>query len=157
MIITEPKPRFSQATGKPVDSTAWVKEHRCDYCGLVLDEQYNPPSYDFNYRDHDPCFGSYPGEQQCSEALAEAEIDIHEFLGEPYIFCCQFICDGMDVERDWKPCQLMLANELMFHNTQGKGYFKDCDSFIDAWRASRMRALRKLLEDGTITAENLRR
>ena len=154
MIIFTSKPHFDSNTGQPRDPKKVISERRCDYCGEVLSEQYSVPCYSFDYEDHDACFGSDGEEFQFVKSLGEGDFT-EALYYTPYIFCARFICDGMDIERDWRPCEMMLINEVLFNVTQGEGYFKDIDSMIDAWRASRIRAMKRLIEQEKISAENL--
>ena len=133
MNIYEKQDRFSQTTGKPVESE-WVwAGYRCDITGQKLDNHTDHlgPSILLDYGSSDPCFGSSGNEYEFGQ---EFGINMHEFLSSAYTYYCDM--EGWDA----------LANALD-HKTP--------DSFPDFLRESRIKTARKLIESGEITAEQL--
>ena len=123
MIIYGSKPQFDPNTGQQIADQKVIKEFRCDYCGEILSSEYSIPSYKFDYSGHDPCFGSGGGEFDFEQELIaelgekDTDADFDEALYvTPYIFCSRFLC-AETVDREWKPCELLLMNEVLFHNT----------------------------------------
>ncbi len=161
MRVSETRPRFDPETGRECGTLRRTLHHRCDYCGEVLPSSeggYAPNlKLRLDYGDCiDTCFGSDGGEFALSE---EHGIDMDDFLGQPYCFCNAWNQDGGDPR-----CEQALALELLScvfsdmpetHPPEGMAPLRDARCFDVAFRAARVRATAKLIEDGVVTPEQL--
>lgn len=133
MKIFEQVKRFDAHTGKPYFVKKF-KEFRCDFSGEVIDEDlesYSYPSYNLEYGDQDPCFGSCGKEYEFGKTH---DINMFEFLSDTY----HFRNDTND------QCVAMMLK-----------YHKSKMSFAEMCRTSRIEAAETLIKSGEITAEQL--
>lgn len=140
MKIYEQVTRFDPKNGKPYQEWAF-KEIRCDFSGKLIDENNSSyPNYSLKYEDSDPCFGS-DGEEFAFGK--KHKVPIYEFLNSDY----HFFTDGCDEDGnyiEYNGCVDMMSKLI-------KHYM----SFDGMCRYSRINTAKKLIEDGTITSEQL--
>ena len=139
MIIYRVKPQFDPNSGKPTDPVKEFEAIRCDVTGEVLDFDNDwAPHVALNYGTSDPCFGSSTDEFDFGQ---EFEVDMHEFLSDPYAW----VNDGGDALSD----ALTVAAQAL-----DKG--SSLPSVPHFLRSSRVETARKLIAEGTITADQLK-
>lgn len=150
MIIYDKVQRFHPVTGKPVEK--WIqKEIRCDYTGRVLDySDFGPESYctyNLNYGDHDPCFGSSGDEYQLGK---DFNIEVFPFLSQEYHFYSGGGSDTKDQYAEWQ-----MMEEALKHCKDAKSEWYRAYTFDAICRTARVRTARRLIESKEITAEQL--
>lgn len=127
---------------KSVDGKRVQEEYRCDYCGSIIDSSLGrPPLYNFDYSGVDSCMGSSNPE---FSLVSKVGLDA---LWAPYVFCSNWTDPQGQPE---EPCEILLINEVLTND-----YFKWVESFVDAWRLSRVRVIERLLADKLIFPEDL--
>lgn len=129
--------RFDAQTGKPYFIKKFA-EFRCDFSGTVIDEDDLEnlfyPSYDLEYGDSDPCFGSDGEEYKFGK---RNNIPMFEFLIETYHF-------RNDQDQDQSVA-------MMVH------YLPKKMTFAQMCRTSRIVTAQKLIDSNKITPEQLYR
>lgn len=163
MRIVERRQRFDPDTGFPCGHSVATRYYRCDYCGEVLpaSEGGHRPNLllDLEYGAAcDTCFGAAGDEFDLAKMLGA---DVELLLAQPYSFCNSWnYNDGEE-----SPCEPLLALELLAAEfddipaptpPDGMEPLRDVGRCLDgAFRAARVRAVRKLIADGKETAESL--
>ena len=146
MIIYDKVKRFDSITGKPIEK--WVfKEIRCDFTGVVLDYDNYYCTYDLNYGDMDPCFGSSGEEYKLGK---DFHIDVFQFLSQTYHFLS---VGGVDDKASCAEWQMM--EEALKNCTKKKSEWYRCYTFDSMCRHSRIRTASKLIEENTIIPNQL--
>lgn len=125
--------RYDSDSGAPI--LVWrLKEIRCDFTGEIIDDYNSNPCYELNYNGQNP-FGSIDGERIFGMKYS---IPLNEFLSARYHFA-----NSKDKNDACSQMMRLLIN---------KEYI--C-GFGDMCRYSRIQTAIRLIDDGTITPEQL--
>lgn len=143
MKIYKQVKKFHPDSGKAITKTV-LNELRCDYTGNVIDIEANQMycSYELNYSDSDPCFGSGGDEYKFGQTHL---INMFEFLSGSYHFL-------QDYERFLFPEKEMMRKYL---KNLPELYLPEGMCFHDMCRTVRVITASKLIEDGIITPAQL--
>lgn len=142
MIIYSLQKRFDVLTGLPVSDSKQYKETRCDYTGEVVmsnDEHFDDLvycSYNLDYGDCDPCFGASGEEFEFGDKY---NVSMYDFLNQQYHFLQEYL-DYHDRLPEIDMMKEFSSLNLTFHRM--------C-------RKARIRTATKLIEDKTITPDQL--
>lgn len=140
MEIYKSVPRFNPITGLPTTPIKAWKETRCDFSGKVCaggergdDYPAHYAKYVLDYGDQDPCYGSGGEEFSLNR---DYDINVYALLSQPYV-----VFDDTDEDESEVPAFLASLAEY--------------GSLDNALRSMRVKTVKKLLADGTITPEQL--
>ena len=136
MIICKHDQRFSMMTGKP-DRKILRSDHlRCDFCGEIFHHDFANcvTHYAISISDGvDLCIGIGDDEQELTQLLESASVEIHDVLLEPFVFC-ELWCSEND-------CQKKISQKVI-EETQ--------TSFFDAFRLARVQTMIRLIKENVI-------
>lgn len=118
--------------------------HLCDYCGARIDRE--PVGYEIIGDETGGEAGQ--GEREFEAQFAVSSDKLRE---SPFVFCCL----RNRGEGEFPFCELKLAAELASASPQDDHWFCQAHSFVDAFRAARIRMLKRLLVNGELTLEEL--
>lgn len=111
--------------------------YRCDFSGKLIEiDDVTANLYSCNYMNKDEGFGLGYGER---ELITKYQIDIHHFLSQDYIF---YSNDYEDLNVENNMIEAIRLNKQ----------FNFLESYL---RCYRVKAAKKLLEDGVVKPENL--
>jgi hypothetical protein len=130
MNIYEKVKRFDPVTGKPIEKLAF-KEIRCDYTGEVLEHDSYYWTYDLNYGDMDPCFGSSGDEYKLGK---DFNIDMFPFLSQTYHFLSVAGTDQKEETAEWQ-----MMEEALKNCRKEKSEWHRCYTFDAMCRTARVR------------------
>ncbi len=140
MKFFRPEKRFSRLTGEPIENKMVLVGFRCDFCGEIMEDEGIQIHID--YGNMDSCFGCEEGESQ----LQDFGIDLHDFLCQPYIYHNVWTNSSLS-------CDLsLMRQEVPKQDDPRKSYRPTIESVL---RASRIRVVTKLLNDGILQVSEI--
>lgn len=146
MQVFKSAPHFNAATGEKESDRKVFDCHRCDYCGEII--EFDQLTYRVDYAESDPCFDSGKGEYSLKKLLGE--VSSYDVYNDPYVFCGSY--NGAD--RKFCECNLMFeVAAAALHSDDA--YLAKIEDFQSAFRSARARSIKRLIKEGTITAEQL--
>lgn len=133
---------FDRKTGKPTEELEF-DHYRCDYTGEILDVYEGMyASYDLNYGDADPCFGSSSPEYDLQE---EYGIDTFQFFYGTYHFKS---IAGSNNKKGYSEA-LMMKEALDSANKKDSPWYR-CFTFDAMCRVARCLTAKRLLAEKEI-------
>jgi hypothetical protein len=145
MKIYEKAKRFHPVTG--YQHLEWVhKENRCDYTGDVLNYANEQCYYNFDYTSHDPAWSKK--EYEFSDKF---DLELEEFMLGTY----HFRTPGPGDDHVKAHAEALMIQEVMKGWKNPKSGWFQCFTFDTMCRHARIRTASRLIEKGTIKAEQL--
>jgi len=144
----------NKTTGKSfIKADRKVAEHRCDYSGRIIDrDSLSYCSYECNYGDMDPCFGSSGEEFRFGEKY---DVDMFDFLSQPYEFYDDTYTHGTYGNEETNMLKELVSFDIGEPTISSKKGANRIPTLESALRLFRIRVATKLIKDGVIKSEDL--